>query len=47
MEPGVSSSFLQHVVSIDEEKKQCYQLGELSKKIICIPNLDNLFEQNK
>jgi len=40
--PGTETAFLQQVMSINAETKQCFQLGELSKQFIVVPDVEHL-----
>jgi len=42
LQPGSESSFLQQVMILPQEFKQIYQLGNLSKRYITVPDLSSL-----
>ncbi|TPX67588.1 hypothetical protein SpCBS45565_g03690 [Spizellomyces sp. 'palustris'] len=40
--PGPETSFLQNVVAVDGEKPACYNLGDVSKRFVCSPDIESL-----
>jgi hypothetical protein len=40
--PGSECSFLQQIMVVSPDTKQCYQLGDLQKQFICIPDFEKL-----
>lgn len=40
--PGTECSFLQQIMVVSPDTKQCYQLGDLHKQYICIPDFEKM-----
>eukprot|EP01027_Heterolobosea_sp_BB2_P012064 GEZU01017509.1.p1 GENE.GEZU01017509.1~~GEZU01017509.1.p1 ORF type:complete len:249 (-),score=89.35 GEZU01017509.1:237-983(-) len=43
--PGTEFNFLQEVMSIDANTKTCYNLGPIKKRILCMPDVESILEQ--
>lgn len=43
---GMPCNFLQEVVAIDMDKQKYYQLGDISRRMVCYPDVESLLEQN-
>jgi len=41
---GMPCNFLQEVVAINTDKKKYFQLGDISRRMVCYPDIDNLLE---
>jgi hypothetical protein len=41
---GMPCNFLQEVVAINPEKKKCFQLGDISRRMVCYPDIEHLLE---
>ena len=44
---GTDTTFLEQVASIDLEKQQACILGSINKRLMCIPDVENLFDNMK
>ena len=44
--PGNTQNALEQVTAITEERKQIYNLGEISKRLLCIPDMENLLKND-
>jgi hypothetical protein len=43
--PGVNKSFVENVTSINSDTKQVHILGDVSKRILCVPDVEYLLKQ--
>ena len=43
---GTQCGFLQNVVAIDVANNQAFELGELNRRIVCVPNIDQLISKS-
>ena len=43
---GMPCNFLQEVVAINTERKKFYQLGDISRRMVCYPDIDSLLQQD-
>lgn len=42
---GTNRSFLENVMTINPDTKQTHILGDISKRILCVPDIDYLLKQ--
>lgn len=45
--PGTNRSFLENVMTINPNNGQTHILGDISKRILCVPDIDHLLKQKE